>query len=571
MNRIATRIFKYLAPRSAGRFLNCALLSNLAIALLLALGLMLPDQIMSIISRNNRAMYTSAAFVYLLLFCLLLSFVRPLGFILSLLLLLGTFEIIHFCYLGYFGGIIDANVFVHGLLEYEDVIKGGSGVFQYLFYIPLIVIVPYLVSWRLIRHESRSRVVIPYSWALILVLGFTVPFQIMRNGNAVKYYPNDVFPSTANSYLTFSTLFFNHLPRYVFNLGKKEPGPEFLPVSVAEIPVPARVTVVIVMNEGLSCDHMSLFGYRRETTPRLSLLAADPQFVFKKGISAGIGTISTFYSFWNGIRDPRNEMEYLRQTTNLFRLAREHGFNTLLISAQGSNLLRGAGTRYIDTLLTLDMLEPHYARSHDEMFLELLRGIDLGDRNFVVLALRSAHGPYEHNYSTHRDLAIFPTAGVDYRTFQRNSYDNAVRYNDFVMAGLLEYFRSTIRGPLYVFMTSDHGQLLGETGRKLFGHGMLVPEVAHVPIMLYGQDGDPEIARSLRGMSSPTHYELTELITRALGFKINDPNAEPGVYYINGVGMYGGSGYIRLRKDPDNPGQASFDTVLADVARVVAE
>jgi glucan phosphoethanolaminetransferase (alkaline phosphatase superfamily) len=212
----------------------------------------------------------------------------------------------------------------------------------------------------------------------------------------------------------------------------------------------------------------------------------------------------------------------------------------------------------VDELHTLESQEALYERMHDEMFEELLDSVALGKRNLIAIHLRSAHGPYAQNYALRPELAVFPTDGLDYRNFQISSYDDAVRYNDFIMDRLVTYFRKNIEGPLYVFLTSDHGQLLGEGESPRYGHGMLMPQVAHVPIMLYEQQGAPEIAGALRRMHDPTHYELARLVIRVLGFEIHDPNTRPGVFYIAGAGFHGLSGYIRVRKPGDASGATEF-------------
>lgn len=559
--RIARRVQDALSLRVSGGVLARLFVSNLPIALCLAVALVLPDWLMSVISHRSRAIYTPGIFLYILLFCFFVSLVRPWRFVLSLLFLLGILEIIHFCYTAYFGGVIDANIFMEGIVEYEDVIKGGLGVLRHVYYYPLIVLAPYTLAWMIIKRQRWRQVTVPFMWVIVLGAAGIVPYQIVRHGNAVHYYPADAFPSAVNSYLTFSSLLFNHIPKVLFNTGRGDSGVEFSAVSLSDTGAPRRMTIAIIMNESLTFDRMSLFGYERKTTPRLELLKTDRHFVFKRGFSAGIGTRSTFYSFWNGIRDPRNEMEYMKQTTNLFRLAREHGFRTTILSAQRSNLLQGVGTQYVDHLVTFEAAGPLYESLHDEMFEELMRKIEFKEKNFIVLHLRSAHGPYSHNYSTRKALAVYPTGGLNYAAYQQNSYDNAVRYNDFVMSKLLEYFRKTVPGPLYIFMTSDHGQLLGDNQRNLFGHGILLPEVAHVPIMLYEQHGDRGIIESMRRMQRPTHYEMTEFITRLLGFTIRDPNAQDGVYFINGIGYYGQGGYIRVTKGRGKGHGTLFHTV----------
>lgn len=525
--------------------------ANLPTALALALALVAPDFLMPAIADSPRAVYTADIAAYLLLFALCASLAAPSRLIAGFLIVLGAFEVVAACYMAYFGGVIDANLIIQGFMEAEDVAVGGLGVWRYLLYAPLVVVVPYVAAWLVVRRLNGARVVIPGGWLALLLAGAIVPSQIVRAGNAVHYYPVDTLPSAANSYLTFAALFFNHLPAYLADADGN--AGRYRPVSVTRGATPERATIVIILNESLTSDHMSLFGYARDTTPRLMALRGDSGFVAREGIAAGVGTNPALHSLWNEVRDPRDERAFIEQRANLFRLAREAGFRTSYLSAQRANLLRGDGMQFVDVLQTVESQGPLYERLHDEMFIELIKSMHLAEKNLIVLQLRSAHGPFAQNYDRRPELAIFPTEGLRYRKYQRNAYDNAVRYNDFIMSGLIDHFRATTTGPLYVFMTSDHGQLLGDHGSRLFGHGMLLPEVARVPIMLYTRDGDPAVADALRSMATPTHYELTRLVDRILGYEVLDPNAEDGVYYINGAGYNALSGYIRVETGGSGP------------------
>jgi glucan phosphoethanolaminetransferase (alkaline phosphatase superfamily) len=529
---------------------------NLLVALVLTAALVLPDHIMSAISDANRAYYPPHVLALLLAFCLLVSLAAQDRLIAGFLIVLGCFEVIHFSYMAYFGGVVDAGNILRGIEESRDVVLGGLGVAGFLLYAPFIVIVPYAAAWRLLAPLLPARLVVPWLWCALIALGAIIPFRIVQAGNAVRYLPQDIFPSVVNSYLTFSVLLFHDIPALLYPGNR--PGAHYLPVTVSRVSTPGRITVVIVMNESLTSDRMSLYGYKRNTTPRLAELRDDPNFVYRKGLSAGVDTRSTFYSFWNGVRDPRNERALADQQTNLFRLARNNGFHTVFLSAQRSNLLRGVGTQYLDRLVTVETVSPLFGLHRDLMFEELLRGEALQERNLIVLHLRAAHGPYAQNYALNPDLAIFPERGRGYGEYQANTYDNAVRYNDLVMRRLIEYFRGAVDGPLYVFLTSDHGQLLGENGSRRFGHGMLLPEVARVPIMLYAENANPAIVGALRAMPRPTHFELTTLITRLLGYEIHDPNDRSGVYYINGTGYFGRDGYISVTRGESASAAAQF-------------
>lgn len=522
---------------------------NLPIALILTTAFILPDYIMLWITGNDNAVYTPLAVFFIFLFAFILT-LSGTWLVFLILSVLGLFEIIHFSYMAYFGGVIDANIIMQIFSEYEDILKASFGLYQYLVFAPLIIIIPYSLAWFVFRKFDAKRITVPFIWIVLAVLFCIVPGKIIAAGNAVKYYPQDVFPSVANSYLTFSTLAFNHIPKTLFNWNIGKNSGNYLPVSVfVNNDVPEKITIVVIMNESLTSDRMSVFGFNRDTTPQLYRLAQDSNFVYKQGISSGIGTRSTFYPFWNGIRDPRDEKEYMAQTTNLFKLAKQNKFTTTFISMQGNNLLRGTGTGFIDNLVTEEMIIKQYDAYHDEALLKLAKDIQLDNRNFIVLHLRSVHSPYEENYQKHRDIAIFPTENLDYANYMRNSYDNAIRYSDMINTNIIDLFKSKTSNPLYIFITSDHGQMMGENNKKQFGHAILVPEVAHVPIMLYEQNGEPSVLEDFRELNNPTHYELTRIISRVMGFEINDPNAKDGVFYINGLGYYGQNGYIKVIKN----------------------
>ena len=524
---------------------------------------MLPDHLIQAISGINRAVYTPAVYGAIYVFASLILLIKPLRFILGALALLGVMELLHFCYLVYFGGVIDANVIMYALAEHADVADAGIAVSLHLFYTPFLVLLPYGAACFCIARYDSDRLKIPLVGVLVICIVATVPYKIISSGNPVKYFPIDAYPSFANSYLTASMLVANHLPHLVMTSMFQNSSGAYARVSVAETGMADEMTIVLVMSESLAPQRMSLFGFERPTTPMLETLSSNPMFVAHQGIAAGVGTLTSFYSFWNGVRDPKNQDEFARQTTNIFRLAKNHGFHTTFISSQGNNLLRGAGTRFLDDLITRDSAESDYAQFHDEMLLKHAKQIALGGRNLIVLHQRSAHGPYAHNYRYHEELAIFPTTGLGYADYQRNSYDNAVRYSDYIIYQLLDFFRSTVQGPLYFIVTSDHGQLLGDNAKGLFGHGRLESDIARVPVLFFMPGGDRRIVERVKRLHNPTHFELTELISNLLGYEITDPNAEAGVYYVNGTGSYGRHGYIRVIKSPEPGGATAYNVVPA--------
>lgn len=535
---------------------------SVLLAFVLATAIVLPDHLSTLVGLNNRAVYGGVGYAAVGLAALLVTLAPGRAFPLCLLAVVGVFELTHFCYMAYFGGVIDANVITHGLDELADVTEAAMAVSDQLMLAPLLVLVPYIAAGWVFFAAAAARQTVPLMSVVVIAMLAFGPYKVLGAKDPIKYFPIDVYPSISNSYLTFSLLLSRALP---FGNKHRHVGEQidFSPVAVSRIAEPVPVTVVLIMAESLASQRMSLFGFDRQTTPRLQSLTEDPHFTYAEGISAGVGTLSSFHSFWNGVRDPRDEQRFATHRTNLFRLAGRGGFHIQFYSAQGMNLLRGAGTRYIDKLVTQNIAQDEYDELHDEMLLKYARDLSLQSHNFVVFHQRSAHGPYPHNYRLRPELAIFPTEDLPYAEFQRNGYDNAVRYNDFIIHTLITIMRERVAGPLLIAVTSDHGQFLGENPAGLFGHGQLDPGNTRVPVLFYSHGLDVELETALRKLQRPTHYELIELLALAFGYELGDADAEPGVFYINGSGRFGRHGYIRIDKGPLNEDPPRFEIIPA--------
>jgi len=230
----------------------------------------------------------------------------------------------------------------------------------------------------------------------------------------------------------------------------------------------------------------------------------------------------------------------------MFNLAKEAGFQTIYISAQNANCLNGVNTRSIDHFISYETNPKIFDQLHDDALLELLSQIEIKKRNFIVLHQRNAHAPFEANYINHKELIRFPFEGLSYHEYIKNSYDNAVLYNDFLYDSIIHYLRTKVPGPVYLFITSDHGEEFGEKG--VWGHDHLTYGSSLVPILFYNFNGDPHFLDRFRSLQFPTHYELELLIADRLGYTITDPNREQDWFYIDGVAALGMSGYMKFRK-----------------------
>lgn len=306
------------------------------------------------------------------------------------------------------------------------------------------------------------------------------------------------------------------------------------------------ITIVYIIGESCNYRHMSLFDYNvNDTTPNLKKIANNNNFIFTQGLSGANSTLSSVKFITNAICEPDNIRQTDLDTTNLFRFAKQSGFQTFYLSMQCDTVLSSiGGAQYIDHIVTKETDPIQIRIKRDLYLLELLKKQNFSDKNFIVLHQSSVHSPYETNYGKgYEPSHIF--SGNAQKIL--DDYDNAMLYNDLLISQMFKFFNKS-KDPFYIIWTSDHNELLGENG--MFGHGSgnLVPEAAHVPVFV--QSNDPVFLDKIKNIHMITHYELAKFVAEQLGFNVINPNEEKNVFYTNGIDYNGKCGYIRFTKDP---------------------
>ncbi len=268
------------------------------------------------------------------------------------------------------------------------------------------------------------------------------------------------------------------------------------------------MNIVVVMGESLTPSHMSLFGYERDTTPYLKSLSSDSNLVYKDGIAGGVNTKVAVQTFFNMKREPENVNHLFRHEANLFAMAKRRGMTTHYLSAQTANLATYIGDSDIDHFMSKEDIESEVAVKFDEVLPEKLAGVDLSRPNFIVLHQRGSHSPYWKFHPDSYDK--YPEDVDDVHQQRVNSYDNSVLFTDHVNEQIIKVLKQNSSIPTYLFITSDHADLLGEGGK--YGHSMLEPLVARVPMIYYTVNGDDRMTQTFAALEKPTHYELGEFL-----------------------------------------------------------
>lgn len=516
-------------------------------ALVVAFCLMLPGLLFKYFAATNTIWFSVKYFWIFFAFGLVLSGCRSFGFIASVLAVLGVLEITQYGSLAYFGDFINPfwvqQMFVEALDVGEEVFASAGR----FYFVPFTVLIPYLCAGLVLYFTRYLRFRIPFM-AVVVVLILLFPGVRMKlhsdSKDIFSFFPILSDPSLVNSLNTYyAWVNFVLMPQ-----AEASRGPAFPAYRIEKKKTPGeKINIVVVMGESASSNHMSLYGYERKTTPNLDAIAStDDNFVFKSGISAANATRSSLPLFYNVQYHPLDMNMVKNQPANLFKLAKSQGFKTFYISAQYINCLNGVNASYIDYVAAYDHREDLFKQKKDDAILELARGLELSDKNFIILHQRNAHAPYSSNYSHRPEFNVFLTENQPREVYQVNSYDNSMLYSDWLYSEVIKYFKSiSDKWKSYVFITSDHGEMFGENG--LWGHNHLDMGNYEVPFIYYATGKDEDFTRKMKSLGVVTHYDLGNYLAELFGLEIINPGQEKGIYYLNGVAAYGRSGYMSFK------------------------
>lgn len=251
--------------------------------------------------------------------------------------------------------------------------------------------------------------------------------------------------------------------------------------------------VLIVTIDTLRADHLRAYGYRRETAPHLSALAARA-VLFERAYSL-------FPQTWLALR-------------RLFAVERAGGRE---VSRLGP-ALDGAGVRRFGVLpafllerLGAGVVDLFAARATAEPGLAIDR--ELGQKG--VAALGSPSAPqllWVHLYAPHAPYHAYP---ADLRFGRRpiDRYDSAIGESDRALGRLLE---AAARSPLgertAIIVTGDHGEEFEEHGSLGHNHYGIFEEEIRVPLLIAA----PGVAQR-RAPEQVSHEDLAPTLLALLG------------------------------------------------------
>jgi heptose-I-phosphate ethanolaminephosphotransferase len=325
---------------------------------------------------------------------------------------------------------------------------------------------------------------------------------------------------------------------------------------------------VLVIGESENRDHMSLYGYPRQTTPWIDGQILHPNWVrFNRAYSNHTHTVPTLGLALTSASQ-YNGGDYWR-SPSILDVMKAAGFRTYWLSNQlGLGYWDNPISAIASTADVYIKINNHIGKTVQtdffdselvERFRRLKGKINNDDNNFIVFHLMGSHSEYCNRYPTsfahyeNREDNISPV------TRQRiDCYDNSVAFSDFVLQQIFVEAQRLpdLRALVYL---SDHGD---DVEAGLYHNSQLFTfKMTHIPLLIWLSDelsaNRPEVLERLNDHTNVvwTNDLLYDLLVGLTGVSVEayDPNYDlsSSSYQLNWLTALTLHGKKRVIDDPD--------------------
>ncbi|NNE67970.1 MAG: sulfatase-like hydrolase/transferase [Pyrinomonadaceae bacterium] len=241
------------------------------------------------------------------------------------------------------------------------------------------------------------------------------------------------------------------------------------------VPNEPEKNVVLIVDESVRADHLSINGYKKPTTGALDGLSQDG-YLRNWGIAVSGTTCSVTSNalLLTGVRVlPDLEYKTLRQPT-LFQFARASGFRVHYLDGQANTFWNGKPRDVRDYGSWTGYNELKSAAGHvkdidREIARRIKKIVSTSTGNFIFITKYGLHQSHIHSYETGGDSEI-------------EKYDRALKYNSDSFFGELLDASGPDPNTIYLY-TSDHGRNFDDSVMKSTHCGPTKAE-ATVPLLL---------------------------------------------------------------------------------------
>ena len=399
----------------------------------------------------------------------------------------------------------------------------------------LIVVLLYKYSQKIRQGKSRW----PILDVLFVLLIAIVSIRSFDTRQEHGISPKTSYGKVKSNYFSFGYFLGRVLPYKVFNLSKITDYRSLAPTRLSD---PKIDHIIFIVGESESAAHVGAFGYERNTTPFFSEIKGRDDFIVRPIHSAAFMTAVALPTLFNAIPQPNGMVQIMHGTTNLFRLAKDQGFQTYWFTAQARNemnILNLIGGKWIDKITFPEAFGLSDRESMPDF--NLLTQFDTVNfntgRQFVILHQRGSHTPYGTLLST-EEVSVYGDSIVDH-------YDATILKTDKLIQTVYESIQKKGLKNWLLLYTSDHGAYVTN---KTYNQGTVQRDSYTVPLFIASDNA--EVMATYRKVFdndlAAFHQQVSTSVIQLLGYdvKISDPQTAT----VNGNILTGDAGWL-LYKD----------------------
>lgn len=224
-------------------------------------------------------------------------------------------------------------------------------------------------------------------------------------------------------------------------------------------------TIVVIIGESFSVYHSSLMGYEKETNPLLQRRAANGSlFTFDNAVSVSCLTHSAMESVFF-----LDSLGYGKGCYPFPACFKAVGYKTALYDNQ---YFVGNGVTFLSNTKLSELLFDRRNTRRYQYDMDMVKAIEpFRSPSLIIIHLWGQHYQYNQRYPD--SFCHFTTSDYDSNKWTEKQreiiahYDNATRYNDYVVDRIIQLFQNENCCIVYF---SDHGEEIFENGDYM-GHG----------------------------------------------------------------------------------------------------
>jgi glucan phosphoethanolaminetransferase (alkaline phosphatase superfamily) len=360
-------------------------------------------------------------------------------------------------------------------------------------YINMLGIIPclvYLVMLVTVKNKNGSSGLKSFLAIILLFVSFY--------SSVYYFYPKFFNPYTfpTISYGSFSRTSAGYFWARLFDKKQKREAIKQPALSDSYQP---NNNIVLIVDESVRGDHLSLNGYSKQTTPYLEELAKQSLLqnwgIAVSGSTCSIASHNMLITGFKTDELPDQERKIWTRPS-VFQFAKAMRYKTYYLDGQRSQFWGGIGNdlSYIDVWLNATNFQGKDYWETDFLIAKKVNEIiNSSTGNFIFVFKHGVHAPFKLSFPNDATTWSPSISGAEFVTNEdkaafSNGFDNALKFNlDSFFKTLAADYKNLPNNTVILY-TSDHGQTLSENGER-FSHCGDTRNEAIVPLFIFGNLG----------------------------------------------------------------------------------